>query len=337
MTQVPGHLATQAFVPENLSFNHMGWGPAGSTEQETRRIEGVGLERAMAANPQKFEEKPETYLDPTTAATWAEFQKSKGYEEGSCDLSIVEEFYFGRRFHWLPQDSGSCTLSNSFRNFFRRTLWEVLLKGELETLLGSTEYGPTSVAFYAPLSYGIARQLAGIRNGDGGICSSTIQSMMMGVLRCDNPKLNELLKSLNANKEKDFPEPRDVNVYRKFQNWTYNDLLKPFLTDPLEESLKVVDIAGLDKASELYKPSICCSMLAIKKGGVHNTWAHNMSWCGKIKWFGRLFYLLSNESWQDDLIYPIPAEEVDEVIFPRYRPEIQTLGKINMSDASISS
>jgi len=295
----------------------MGWGTETSNELEKRRVEQSTIDKAMEARPASFVQRDAKYLDPVVSKRWEDFQLSKGYDEGSCDLSLVEEFYFGRRFHWLPQGTGSCTVSNFFRCHFRRTLWEVLLKGQLESLLGSTEYGPQSAAFYAPVTYGIARQIGGLRNGDGGFCGSTIQSAMLGVLRCDNGKLNELLAKLNANGDTDYPEPRSNSVYREFQSWKYNDAFKPFLTDPLAESVKISNVSTLVQNLEQYKPGYMCSMVAIKKGGAHkgltyyivdrnNQWAHAMCFCGMIKWQGRTFLLLSNESWQDNLIYPVP-------------------------------
>lgn len=346
MSNEPTHLATEVYTPKNLNFNHMGWGLETQTEDEKHFSEAVALEKAMSANPAAFTQRDPKYLDPEMKAKWDAFQASKGYDEGSCDLTLVEEFYYGRRFHWLPQATGSCTISNAFRMHFRRVLWELLLKGQLETPLGSTEYGSSCAAFYAPLSYGIAREIGGLKNGDGGFCGPTIESLMRGVLRCNNGKLLELLHQLGADGEKDFPEPRSVQVYRDFQSWKYNSRFAPFLTDPLLESVTVTNTDTLLANLEDYKPSIMCSMLAVKKGGTHqgltyfiadrnNTWAHNMSNGGKIVWKGRTFILLSNESWQDNLIYPIPVEEYEDVIFPKYRPEVQTMGEIDLQDANI--
>jgi hypothetical protein len=342
------HLATEVYTPQNLDWSHMGWGLESQPEQEKRYSEAVALEKAMSSNPMAFTQRDPKYLDPEIKAKWDKFQDSKGYDPGSCDLTLIEEFYYGRRFHWLPQKTGSCTVSNAFRMHFRRVLWELLLKGQLETPLGTTEYGSSCAAYYAPVTYGIAREIGGLRNGDGGFCGPTIESMMRGVLRCNNGKLLELLNQLKADGEKDFPEPQNNAVYRAFQAWKYNALFAPFLTDPLLESVKVSNTDTLIKNLEDYKPSIMCSMLAVKKGGTHqgltffvadrgNTWAHNMAWGGKIVWKGRTFGLLSNESWQNNLIYPIPIEEIQDVIFPRYRPEVQTMGEVGLQQAVIAA
>lgn len=347
MAEPLSHLAADDYVPE-LDWSKLGWGLENHTENTRKYIEATLFEKAVAKSPASFTQREAKALQPTFAAKWEKFQKDRGYEEGSADLSIIDEYYYGRRFHWRPQATGSCTVSNTFRMATRRILWEILAKGQLEETLGNTEYGPDTVSFYAPLSYGIARQLGGLRSGDGGFCDTTIESLMMGVLDCNNGKLNEILHSLGADSENDYPEPSSTAVYRKFQNWTYNDTLKPFLETPLVESVKCTNTDKLVENLRQYKPAIMCSMLAVKKGGTHqgmtyfiadrnNQWAHNMCWAGIIVWHGRTFLLLSNESWQDNLIYPIPIEEVQDVIFPRYRPEVQTLGEFDLKDSQIEA
>lgn len=341
------HLASDVYVPD-MDWSKQGWGLESHTENTRHYMEATTLEKAMSSRPQAFRQRAARELQPAVKAKWDKFQSDRGYEDGSADLSLIGEFYYGRRFHWQPQATGSCVVSNTFRMATRRILWEVLAKGELERPLGTTEYGQNTVAFYAPLSYGIMRQLGNLRNGDGGFCAPMIQSLMMGVLDCNNGKLNEILHSLGADSERDYPEPRSTSVYRKFQDWTYNDTLKPFLANPLVESVKVSNVPTLVDNLKQYKPAIMCSMLAIKKGGTHqgltyfiadrnNQWAHNMCWAGIIVWYGRVFLLLSNESWQDNLIYAIPIEEVEDVIFPRYRPEVQTLGEFDLEDAKIAA
>lgn len=341
------HLATDVMLPSAISWNDMGWGEAEQTELERYRSEQVIYEKAVNAQPRAFMQRAERPIDSAFKQKWDTFQRSKGYEEGSCDLTLIGEFYYGTRYKWRPQSTGSCTISNAFRMWSRRALWEVLAKGQLENVLGTTEYGKTSASFYAPLSYGIARQIGGLRRGDGGFCGSTIESLMLGVIDCDHPELHKVLRQLGADSDDDLPEPRSDSVYRQFQNWTYNDRLKPFLTSPLLESVKVTSTAQLDDNLRQYKPSLCCSMLAVKKGGEYNgltyfvinpndTWAHNMSWGGKIVWNGRTFYLLSNESWPGAPIYPIPADEVDR-IFSKFRPDVMTMGEIGLDHTIIEA
>lgn len=342
------HLATNTFEPDYIDWSHLGWGEQTQTENERKYQEESAFERALMAAPQAFTQREAKPLDAVFKAKWDKYQADKGYEEGSADLSLIGEFYYGRRFAFLPQKTGSCTISNPFRCWYRRGMWEILAKGELEDPLGSTEFGTTSVSFYAPLSYGIAREIGGLKNGDGGFCGPTIESLMRGVVPCNNGKLLELLHNLGADGERDFPEPQDNRVYRAFQDWRYNKEFEPFLENPLAESVKCTDVDQLVANLKQYKPAIMCSMLAVKKGGTHkgltyfvadrnNKWAHCMCWCGIIVWHGRIFLLLSNESWQADLIYAIPIEEVSGVIYPRYRPEVMTIGEIDLTDSKVAA
>ena len=339
------HLAIEDFQPP---VNELGWGLRGQTEDAIKKIEATAFEAATSKSPQVFQQRPVGEIDPVMKEKWDKFQADKGYEEGSADLSLVDEFVHGRRFEWLPQKTGSCTLSNAFRCWTRRGEWQRLCLGQLEEPHGHKAYGPDTVAFYVPLSYGIARELGGIRNGDGGFCSTTIDSLTRGVLDCNNTKLLELLRKLNANGETDFPEPQDNRVYRTFQSWTYNKFFADELESPLVESVKVTNALQLLEILRQYKPVLNCSMLAVKKGGEHfgltyfvadrnNSWAHAMCWCGVIVWHGRVFLLLSNESWPGAPIYAIPFEEVDEMIFPRYRPDALSMGEIDQKDAVIAA
>lgn len=329
-------------LPDGFN-NWFGWGEQTQTESELFALEQTTYEQAVARQPSLFTGKEEREWEPTLYGKFQEFMKSKGYDEGSFDMTLIDEFLFGRRMHWLPQDTGSCTISNTFRPWIRRVLAELMFKGQLEEPTGSTEFGPTSISFYAPLSYGIARQLGGLKGGDGGFCEETIKSLMMGVVLCNNGKLLEILNSLNAASEKDFPEPRSASVYRRFQNWTYNDVLKPFLTCPLVESEKITSPDALRERAKKLKPAIQCSSVAIKKGGEfkgltfyvrdpNNSWAHNMSWQGFIIWQGRMFDLLSNESWGPNIIYPIPTESTEDIF--RRNVTVQTLGELDLVNST---
>lgn len=340
--QAPEHLAQHDYRP-HISWENLGWGEESQTADEKVYIEETAIERAMSAQPARYQWQDPSELDPVVAAKWAQYQTDKGYDEGSCDLTLFGDFVMGKRYNWLPQKTGSCTISNTFRMAYRRQLWEIVARGELEELLGRDEYGKNTVAFYAPLSYGIARQIGGLRSGDGGFCGPTIESLMRGVIDCDNEQLDRVLRGYGAQARTDYPEPQDNRVYRAFQNWTHNDELAGQLKCPLVESVKITSLDGLDKACEEYKPVIMCSMLAVRRGGEfrglsyfvpdpRDRWAHNMCWGGKIVWQGKVFYLLSNESWRDNLIYPIPADAVED-IFRRYRPECMTLGKWDMDES----
>ena len=336
------HLADEVFVPP---LDHPGWGEKTDTEAGRLYHEATALESAMARMPSKFTPRARREFDPVLKAKFDDFQATKGYSPGSVDMTLMDEFVLGRRLHFKPQRTGSCTISNTFRMWTRKVLAEVILRGQLEEPLGTTEYGPTSFAFYAPLSYGIARQMGNLRRGDGGFCEETIESLMLGVLPCNNGNLLELLTQLGANADTDFPEPQNNDVYRKFQNWTYNERFKPFLKNPLIESIPINNTDLLVETLEQFKPVPIASMLAVKKLGTHqglsffgidrnNSWAHLMCWAGTINWHGRKFVLLSNESWQANLIYPIPIDEVSK-IFSSYRPSCLSLGEIDLDDSVV--
>jgi hypothetical protein len=345
MENFPDHLADVDVSPPTNSWDDFGWGEESLTEDERVYAEESQLEKQVAMAPALYQKRDAQQWDPVVKKKFDEFQKAKGYEDGSCDLTLIGDFIFGRRYSWLPQKTGSCVVSNTYRPASRRMLVEILLRGQLEELLGRDEFGPNTISFYAPLSYGIMRELGNLRGGDGGFCSPMIESLMRGCLDCNNGRLNEILTRLGATGDRDYPEPQSNAVYRKFQNWSYNNELSTFLECPLVESVKVTNRQDLVKAAEEYKPTIMCSMTAIKRAGTHagltyfvedrgNQWAHCMSWQGRIFWGGREYDLLSNESWKAGLIYPIPAEET-ESIFRRRRPECLTLGEFDMKDSKV--
>lgn len=339
------HLAHDE-VDNPQGWDKLGWGLKQSVnrgEFDTRL-----MEKAQDERPALFMPRERKTMDPEMEVKWLKFLADKGYDEGSADLSLIEEFVYGQNWHWLPQKTGSCTISNSFRGNVRRILAEIILFGQAEEPLGSTEFGTTSAAYYAPLSYGLARQKANIRSGDGGWCEPTIWSLEQGVIPCNNGQLNEILHRLNADRETDLPEPQDNNVYRRFQNWTYNDQLKPFLVYPLVESVSVKDVDTLDEQMKEYKPVIMCSMIAIRKVGDHdglavyaqdprNQWAHNMCWMGRIVWKGKTYMLLSNESWGKRIVYPIEINEVARMLKSNRGVVCQSLGEHDLENSKIAA
>lgn len=347
MIDLPEHIKSESLIIPSPPWEKMGWGQKNETEQEKIMTESEHLEQMLSSTPRLFEVKQARDWEPTLKKKWDDFQQSKGYDPGSFDLTLMDMFVMGRRFHWFPQDTGSCVISNAYRAAVRRCLAEIMLKGQLEEAWGDTEYGNTSISFYAPYSYALGREKAGIRSGDGSYCEVQIWALQQGVLLCSNGRLNEILNGLNAASEKDFPEPRSVSVYRKFQSWTYNDELKPFLVNPLTESLPIKTVEDLDVASKQLKPAIMCSMIAIKKGPVvdglqtyivdpNNEWAHNMCWHGFFIWKGKKYYLLSNESWGKDIIYPISEENVAKML-RRSDVVCMTLGEFDLTDTPVAA
>lgn len=333
------HLYSGEVVPQ---IGYQGWGEETQTEQERIYNEMIQLEQGQNEMPFAYTQRAAREWDPVLKEKWDKFQESKGYDPGSCDLTLIDEFALGRRYHWFPQDTGSCVISNTFRPWVRRCIAEILLKGQLEELPGQNEFGTANISFYAPLAYAYGRQIGGLRNGDGSFCEAQIKALFNGVIPCNNGMLLELLTQLRANNDHDFPEPRSASVYRQFQNWQYNDRFRPFLVTPLLESVAVKSVDVLVENAKQLKPAIVCSMLAIKKGGnyqgldfyvrdTRNSWAHNMSWHGFIIYKGRIFDLLSNESWGKNIIYPIPREETESIF--RMNLAVQTLGEIDMENS----
>src|SRR5690606_10052384 len=129
---------------------------------------------------------------------------------------------------WEDQFIGSCVISNTFRGYVKRQLIQTALFGQPVEWLGREEFGPNSIAPYAPWSYGMMRKRGNLRGGDGGFCAPMGASLLLdGVIPCSSPLLQALLKELNANTDKDYPEPRSNSIYRQFGDWKYNERLLP--------------------------------------------------------------------------------------------------------------
>lgn len=241
----------------------------------------------------------------------------------------------------------NCVISNTFRPWVRRCIYELAIKGDPEEYFGRNEFSSKNISFYAPFSYGCGRRRGGLRGGDGSFCEVQYESFIKdGVILCNTPKLLEILKRLNADKDTDFPEPRSVAVYRRFQNWEFLDELLPYADFRLLESPKVKDMDTHLKLSREYKPSSVCSGIAIHKIGKHrdgfdihaqntrDSWAHNMSFQGHFEASdGKIYIRLSNESWGANVIYNIPIEEVDRW-YKRRMITVQAIGEIDLPDAA---
>ena len=335
-----------AAPPANPPWELQGWGLPNETLKHKLRIEALHYEQQASANPQFYTQRPAREWQPEAKKKWDELHAAKGYEAGSCDIRLIDEFVLGRRFNWLPQKTGSCVISNTFRGAVRRILAEIVLKGQLEEPWGSTEFGTSSIAFYAPYSYALGRQKGNIRNGDGSYCEPQIWALQQGVLPCSNGKLGELLHKLGADGEKDFPEPQDNRVYRAWQDWKYNEEFKPFLVTPLRESVLVRDVETLELNAKQLKPTIMCSSVAIKKGPVYkglqtyvrdpeNQWLHNMCWQGVIVWHGKTFDILDNGSWGAENTYAIEQNETADIL--RRNTTCMTLGEFELTDSAIAA
>lgn len=323
-----------------MTIGPMGW--LGNPDDELRMFE-----KAAADNPVAYRQRAAKDLPEPMAAKWREHQASKGYGDDSCDLTVIDELVLGRRFAFEDQFIGSCVVSNTFRQWARRAMYEIALRGDPEEYLGREEFGPKSIAFYAPFSYGCMRRRGGLRGGDGGFCAPMSETLMKdGVLPCSTPKLLEILKSLGSDSEKDFPEPRSNKTYRKFGDWKYLDDLLPYTDYRLLESVRLTSVESHLDNSRQGKPAFQCSSIAVKKVGTHkdgfaihardprNSWAHNMGWAGHFTASdGERYYRLSNESWDDNLIYNIPENELAEW-YRRRNVSTMTIGEIDLPDSA---
>lgn len=309
----------------------MGWGDTKLSHEVNAGMEYLMFRIAEKDNPVAYRERAPRQPLPEMLQKWNDFQLSKGREAGSVDMTLLTEFVFGKKFYWFPQDTGSCVFSNTFRAWVARMCAEIVINGDAEEYFGTDELGYHSVAPHM-ISYGFARQRANMRSGDGLYCEPLIESFMKdGVVSCATPKLKETMDMAGARRPEDYPEPRDVNIIRRLQNWEFNDRLRPYADFRLLESTLNKSGDDLDRAAKAFKPSMNCSGIAIKIKGKHpdgftihtqdtsTSWGHNMSWQGiRVAKNGDVFDILSNESWiqrgssnPEKYIYHIERSESD--------------------------
>ncbi|MEO1530092.1 MAG: hypothetical protein AAFX06_32235 [Planctomycetota bacterium] len=258
---------------------------------------------------------------------WTQFQADKGRYAGSADWSLLDEFAHGSPLVWFPQIIGSCVVSNTFRRWVDRLTYQIVFLGESMEHLGRNESGPENYSPYGPFWYGLARQKANMRRGDGLYAGPMVWAMMQGALRSDDERLAGILQRAGLNAASDFPEPqgRDgAELYRRFGRHEFVNELKPRIQYPLGESLDVTSADQLWDLLQAGKPSFKCSMEAIHKVGEHpdgfaiharnrrDSWAHNMSFAGCfISSDGERWFRESNESWGAQHIYNRAFDEVD--------------------------
>ena len=295
-------------------------------------------------NPIVYRQREAKAVPAALAKKWDDFQVAKGRGRGSQDMTLLVEFIFGKTWAFLPQDIGSCVWSNTFRQWLERMCWEICLNGDPEAYIGTDQFGVNSIAPHC-VTYGIAREIANMRGGDGLYCAPMIKALQRGVVLCSTPKVKELHDAANASGETNYPEPRSASLYRKIGDWAWNNALKPYLTCALRESVEVTTVDQHRLQEDQCKPMIMCSGIAIKRIGTHkdgfaihgidpsNSWAHNMGFGGfRITSDNDRFTRLSNRSWTrfgqdpEDLIYNLPPSEMDKV----YRKDIDvaSLGEI---------
>lgn len=341
--------ADEVVVPPGVDLSKLGWTDGTLTEEQALDKERAGIERLQADMPVAFAAREATPLIPDIEAKWNEFQLSKGRQAGSFDMTLLEDFAFGRNYAWTPQGIGSCVWSNTFRQWVKRAIFQIALAGQSGEYLGRDEFGPNSIAPYGPWSYGMARRRDNMRGGDGLYCEPMSESLLKdGVLPCHSAKLVALLSRLNADADKDFPEPTSNSLYRAFGDWKYLDELAPDAGCRLLDSDVVTAADQYLDFSRAYKAVFQCSMIAIKKVGTHrdgfaihaqdtgNQWAHNMGGAGFfIASDGNIFVRISNESWGSEIVYNIPIEEYDRWMRRRLTSSM-TIGEIDLPASSPS-
>jgi hypothetical protein len=329
----------------------MGWGDDNNTPIDKRHDHESRLFDKLASDmPVAYRARESVEISNPMMDRLRKLHDSKNYGSDSYDLTLIDEMIYGKRLQWLPQKTGSCVVSNTFRPWTRRALFEVVVKGDAEELLGRNEFSTNNLSFYAPFSYGCGRRRGNLKGNternDGSWCEIQYESLIKdGVILCNNGKLLEILSKLNAVGDQDFPEPQNNSVYRRFQNWEFLDTLLPFTDFRLLESPRVTDIDSHLALHKQFKPMSVCSGIAIHKIGTHkdgfpihaqnprDSWGHCMSFQGYFTASdGKVYIRLSNESWGANLIYNIPVEEVSRW-YSRKAVTVQAVGEIDLPDS----
>lgn len=330
--------ADENVKPPNPQF---GWTDGTVTLDQAHYLEQVGRERLENDMPIVCRTRIVAAPLPEIEKQWKQFQKDKGRYEGSADWTLLDEFVIKKVLIWLPQIIGSCVMSNTFRGWVIRLMYQIGFLGMPQEYLGRNEFGSINYSFYGPYNYGAARKRANMRGGDGLYCEAMAESLVKdGVVACNTPKLLEILKKLGADREKDFPEPQNASVYRSFGNWNYIDDLRQYADFPLENCPSVKSVDELREHLKAGSPCFQCSGLAVKKVGTHkdgfavharnpsDSWSHNMCWHGVFYASdGKEYFVLSNESWGLGYVYNIPTEEVEDW-FRRRNITVAAIGNI---------
>lgn len=337
--------ADEVVTPDNLA-EMCGWAPEDSDGKTATDKEKRLFEVFEQDSPEVFQMKAQDDIPEEILKAWNDFQKEKGRYPGSFDWSLLDEFVVGEPLIWLPQKIGSCVISNTFRIYVIRMMYQVVLRGRAQEYFGRNEFGQNNWAPYAPFSYGMARERANLRGGDGLYCAPMLQSLAEdGVLQCSTPALRSILEPRGSVDDRDYPETQDNQLYRDFGDWKFNDKLKAYADNKVNETSMVKSADDLWRKLEQGKPSFVCSMEAIHKVGLHrdgfpvharnprDQWAHNMAFVGGfIASDGERFFRESNESWGKDAIYNRRFEEVEQAF---QRGDL-TVGNIGNIDAPMS-
>lgn len=271
-----------------------------------------------------------------------------GIDDG-LDLTYIEKAAFGKFLEWLAQIIGSCVASGEMRISTTRTMWEVLVLGQLEELWGLDLSGVNSFAAFAPYSYRAGRRIGNMNSGDGSYCSVHIQGMLQyGKLPCWTPGLQS-----DA-----FPEPQSASTYRNWGSRSGNSLMDKFVETAkkfvLTESEQNTDAdMAKQRLIEEFKPSMICSDWAFAPSHAHPTWKladgspvwiykrdtttswpHNMSVVAFLKVAGQWYVKIRN-SWgtkahKNGDYFIIPIEVFAQWLAARYA-ESRTIGNIQLA------
>lgn len=327
----------------------MGWVvPGAHTTQEMLDAEKRYYDRAWQDYPLAYQSRPSREMMPAIKAKWENFQADRGRFPGSQDLTLIDEFVFGKSFTWYPQLIGSCVWSNTFRRWFERMCVEICLLGDPEEFIGKTELGPTSLAPFC-VSYGFARQRANMRGGDGLYCKPMAESLVKdGVVLCNTPKLKELMDRAGVNGEQNYPEVQPERLYRQIGDWAWNEALRPYTTCRLLEAPMVTTMDHANRNIDELKPMFVCSSVAIRKAGRHpdgfdihtrdrgNSWEHNIGIAGRrVASDGERFVIWCNTSWLrrgtsnvEAYIYNMKESEFDGLLRSG-QLDVSTIGDID--------
>ena len=345
--------ADEVEVPDNLA-EKLGWYIPDVAENEEAYVEAEArkIEQLQDDIPICFTASERTPVPPEMKEAWDKFQESKGRYPGSQDLSLMDEWVFGKPLLWEPQIIGSCVASNTFRPWVASYQYQcAFYSGEY---LGGDEEGPNNIAFFAPYSYGCGRRRGNLRRGDGSFCGVQAESLMKdGVVRCDLPQVRALYERYNVPyMGNNIPEPQGqagIKFYRALGEWSHLDDLKQYASNRLLESPSVNSVEYLMELADMGYTAFVCSMEAIHKVGTHrdgfaiharnprDQWAHNMSFQGYFKASdGEVFIRESNESWGAKHIYNRRQSEVDQA-FRSGRLTVQAIGKIDTEKSQLQN
>lgn len=327
----------------------MGWVVPGTyDEQKMLAAERRYFEMAFNDYPIAYCFRQAKSFLPKVKEKWDKFQLDRGRFAGSSDLTLIDEFIFGKSLTWLPQDIGSCVWSNTFREIFARQCVEIALRGDAEEYFGQEEFGQKSLAAFC-VSYGFARQRANMKGSDGLYCKPMSESLVKdGLVLCNTPKLKELLDAAGATDPTNYPEPRSAGLYRRIGDWHWNEALRPYAASRLLECPDIVTMDDYILAANSLKPAFQCSMIAIRKIGTHpdgfdihsrdpnRQWAHNMGRMGiRVASDGKQYVRIDNTSWlqsnnsnKEAYIYNVPIEEVAEW-HRNKRCDVSAIGEID--------